>query len=152
LAGLEWVLDTWLLEIAQNPLDEGSLDAVFLLRELKLRHRIALDHEHTIQGEYFRHLKPGSHAAQWFSAMLRRAEKTVWRNGSLSERRKSYLIDRLRFDRADLVFVAVSAEEPDKLLVSEESDYNPEVKRYLLGECGVRVLSIEEAVDLAGQG
>jgi hypothetical protein len=146
LASLEWVLDTWLLEIAQNPHDPRSLDAVSLLRELKLAHRIGLDHGRGILREYFNHVTPGSHAAQWLKAMLPRADKTVWRAGLMSQRRKDCLIKELKFDRSDLIFVGVSSEGPDRLLVSEDSDYSAEVKGYLLEECGVRVLSVAEAM------
>jgi hypothetical protein len=149
LPSFEWVIDTWLLAIAQNPLDDRSLDAVSLLHELKVGHRIALDHSRNIQREYYRNLDRQSHAAQWLNAMLRRADKTMWRAGCLSQERKRRLIDDLNFDRSDLIFVGVSSEGPDKLLVSEESDYSPEIKAYLLEECGVRVLSIREAIAIA---
>jgi len=148
LPSFEWVLDTWLLVVAQNPLEERSLDAVSLLRQLKVGHRIALDHGRTILREYYQNLDRQSHAAQWLNAMLRRADKTTWRAGCLSHQRTQRLIDTLRFDRSDLIFVAVSSEGPDKLLVSEESDYTSEIKAYLLAECGIRVLSITEAIAL----
>ena len=77
----EWVLDTWLLEIAQDPLDPRSLDALALLHEIKASHRIAVDYGHQILSEYFRHVKGDSHAGQWLNVTVNKAEKIGWRAG-----------------------------------------------------------------------
>ena len=146
---MEWVLDTWLLMIAQTPSDERSLDAVFLLRQIKLGHRIGLDHGREIVNQYYRNLNKYSHAAEWLGAMLRRADKTMFRTGLLPQDKRDHLTQFLKFDRSDLVFVGVAHEGTDKLLVTEESDYTPEVRRFLLTDCGVRVASIAEAIKIA---
>jgi hypothetical protein len=117
-----------------------------LLHALKANHRIALDFEQRILHEYLRNAPSDSHAGRWVITVARRSDRTMWRTGRLPARREAELINDLRFDRSDLVFVATSAEGPDKLLVSEESDYNAAIKNYLLRELGVTVLSIEDAL------
>ncbi len=142
----EWVLDTWVLEIAQDIGDHRSLDALALLHELKSRHRIAVDHERRILGEYFRHAPGSCHAGQWLRIVVSRSDRMMFRDGRLAANYQDALLTELHFDPADLVFVGVSAQTPDKLLVSEESDYSEAVKKYLLDELGVTVLSIADAL------
>ena len=67
----------------------------------------------------------------------------------IPSRNRQELLNDLRFDRSDLVFVGVAAEGPDKLIVSEERDYSEQVKDYLTGELGVNVLSVRAALGRA---
>jgi len=67
----------------------------------------------------------------------------------VSSRHEDGLVSILRFDRADLVFVGVASNGPDRLIVSEDSDYSPEVRTYLETNLGVLVLSVREALDRA---
>lgn len=142
----EWVIDTWLLEIAQQPLDMRSLDALALLQEIKARHRIAVDHGRRILQQYFKHAPGSSHAGQWLRVVLSKSDKTVWRSGNVPSQNRQDLLGGLRFDPSDLIFVGVAAEGPDRIIVSEESDYSDPVKAYLSSRMGVSVLSIEEAL------
>jgi len=81
--------------------------------------------------------------------MLSRADKVMRRSGRVSAVHTRELLDRLSFDRSDLVFVGVAAEGPDRIIVSEDSDYSSEVRSYLLSEMGVAVVSVEDAIALA---
>ena len=145
----EWVLDTWLLEIAQDPQDPRALDALALLQEIKSNHKITVDHEHRILGEYYAHAPPNSHAGQWIRVTINKANKVFWRNGTVPARNERELLDNLSFDRADLPFVGVAASGPDKIIVSEDSDYSDLVTAYLSDEMGITVFSVGEALKKA---
>jgi hypothetical protein len=145
----EWVLDTWCLQIAQDCQHAKSLQTLSLLEEIRRGHLITVDHGRLVLNQYFNNTSGDTHAGQWLRLMLSRSNKVFWRTGKLTNRQELELIEGLGFDRSDLVFVALASEGPDKLLVAEESDYTSEVKRYLLDELGVSVLSIEEALDIA---
>ncbi len=145
----EWVLDTWALRIAQDCKHPKSLQTLTLLEEIKQKHRIACDHGRLVLAEYFKNTPGNTHAGQWLNLVLSRSNKIFFRTGKLSNRHESHLIERLNFDRSDLVFVALASEGPDKLLVAEESDYSPEVREYLAAELGVSVLTIENALEVA---
>ena len=143
------MLDTWALSIAEECSHPKSLQTLALLEEIKQRHTIALDHGRLVLGQYFDNTSGNTHAGQWLRLMLSRNNKLYWRTGRLSRHHESELVDGLRFDRSDLVFVALASEGPDKLLVAEESDYTPEIKEYLARELGVSVLTVEEALETA---
>jgi len=145
----EWVLDTWLLETSQDPQNAASLDALALLQEIKSRHRIAVDHGRKILHEYLAHAPGSSHAGQWIKVTLATAGKIVWRTGNVPARNRRHLLKRLHFDPSDLVFVGVAAEGPDRIIVSEDSDYTDDVKAYLADQMRIRVLSVTEALALA---
>jgi hypothetical protein len=145
----EWVLDTWALKIAQDCNHAKSLQVLTLLEQIKQEHRITIDHGRRVLTEYFNNTPGNTHAGQWLKLMLSRSNKLFFRTGRLSNHHESELIDGLKFDRSDLVFVALASEGPDKLLVAEESDYTPEVKQYLASELGISVLTIEEALETA---
>ena len=145
----EWVLDTWALQVAQDCQHAKSLQSLVLLEEIRRGHQIAIDHTRLVLTQYFNNTSGHTHAGQWLKVMLARSDKIFWRAGKITNRQETELIDGLGFDRSDLVFVALASEGPDKLLVAEESDYTPEVKRYLSNDLGVSVLSIEEALETA---
>jgi hypothetical protein len=145
----EWVLDTWVLQIAQDCNHAKSLQTLSLLEEIKKKHVIAVDHGRRVQTEYFNNTLGRTHAGQWLSLMHSRSGKIYFRSGKLSNRHETELIEGMRFDRSDLVFVALASEGPDKFLVAEESDYSPEIKKHLAQELGVSVLTIEEAEEMA---
>jgi len=144
----ELVLDTWALQIAQDCCHAKSLQTLALLEAIRQGHRITIDHNRSVLQQYSNNTKGNSHAAQWLKVMLSRGDKIFWRTGRLSHRHERELVDCLRFDRSDVVFVALASEGPDRLLVAEESDYTPEVIRYLARELGVTVLTIERALEI----
>src|SRR5712692_4276002 len=112
----EWVLDTWLLEVAQTPSDPRSLDALALLHQIKARHRIAIDHDREIWRQYTKHVQANSHVGVWVRFMIGTSNKIFWRAGRVSSRHEDGLVSILRFDRADLVFVGVASNGPDRLI------------------------------------
>ena len=145
MPALECVVDTWVLEIAQDPHDRRALDALVLLRELKKTHKIAVDHKQRILREYWRHAPANSHAGEWLRLMISRADKLMWRSGDVSTRHHEAL-NGLRFDPSDMVFVGVASEGPDRLLISEDSDYSIQIKAYLQAEMGVEVLTVDDSL------
>ncbi len=145
MPALEWVIDTCVLGISQDPGDDRALDALGLLHSIKSSHKLAVNIRRQIPGEYFRHAPAKSHAGQWLRLMLSRADKCNFYPANLAARHKRNL-DGLGFDKSDVVFVATAAETADKLLVSEDSDYNPEVTKYLSEQIGVAVLDIRDSV------
>jgi hypothetical protein len=144
----EFVLDTWALQIAQDCRHAKSLATLTLLEEIKQRHVITIDHGREVLREYSNNTAGNTHAGQWLQLMLSRAGKIYWRHGALSNRHETELINELRFDRADLVFVALASQGPNKILVAEESDYTPQIRNYLATELQVQVLAVEEALEI----
>ena len=55
----------------------------------------------------------------------------------------------MKFDRSDLPFVGVAYRSEDKLLVSEDSDYTPQVCNYLQQQLQIKVLSLPQALGIA---
>jgi len=142
----EFVLDTCSIKIAENPCNPRSLETLALLHEIKSHHKIALDHGRSILREYFRNLDGNSHAGQWVKITIARADKTMWRAGKVPQRHSQVLLMELKFDPSDIVFVGVAYETPDRVIVTEDSDYSTPVRNYLLSEMGINVLSIGEAL------
>lgn len=145
---MELVLDTFVLKVGQNADDERSLDVLALLHGINSSHTIAVDYGHLILGEYFRNIPSDCHAGKWLGVVSSRSDKLVFRDGRVTNVHRDILLNQLHFDRSDLVFVGVAARTPDRILVSEESDYSENIKEYLLDEIGVRVVSIHEALQL----
>lgn len=145
-----WVVDTWVLYRAA----ELSFDAQELLLNILARHSLAFDDRGHIEDEYLRCMRRterevGTRAGsrfikQWFDKLAER-KKRYFYSGQLQARHRRAL-ERLRFDSSDMPFVAVCYRTPDKLLVSEDSDYNEAVKEYLNEEMGIQVLTIAEAL------
>jgi len=144
LAPREWVVDTCVLRISQDPHDPRSLDALALLHLIKASDRLAVDHGRAIVKQYMKHVPPKSHAGQWLKSMLSRADKVIFYPACLCARHRSAL-SALHFDPDDLVFVATASESVDKKLVSEDSDYSQTVMQYLEQNLGIHVLSIKES-------
>lgn len=145
-----WVADTWVLYRAA----ELSFDAQELLLNILGRHFVAFDDRGHIEDEYLRCVsrtqrapdtKTGSRwIKQWFEKLVER-KKRYFYSGQLQARHRRAL-ERLRFDPSDMPFVAVCYRTPNKLLVTEESDYNEAVKGYLNEEMVIQVLTIAEAL------
>jgi hypothetical protein len=145
----EFVLDTCSIKIAENPCNPRSLETLALLHEIRSHHKIALDHGRTILREYFRNLDGNSHAGQWVRITVARADKTMWRAGKVPRRHSQVLLTELKFDPSDIVFVGVAYETVDRIIVTEDSDYSSEVRKYLSKEMGINVVSVSEALEKA---
>lgn len=148
MRGSQWVVDTWVLKTSITPNNQGMC-AISLLDEIYKRHSIKLDQEGKISNEYKRHIQPGTHVAYWFQQMTSLKGKIHHYSSKLSNKHKEHLLGKLRFDHSDLPFVSVASKGKDKLLVSEDSDYNDPVKDYLRNHLGVQVLKLEEALEKA---
>lgn len=144
---LQWVIDTWVLRISTTPNTQGMC-AISFLNEILRYHSIKLDFERKIDNEYKRHIQPGTHAAFWWEQIVRLSGKIHRYSSKLSSRHRRRLLS-LAFDLSDLPFVSVASKGKDKLLVSEDSDYNKPVKEYLENHLKVRVLNLEEALEKA---
>jgi hypothetical protein len=145
MQGEEWVIDTNVLAITGDPKSEKFLDAIGFLDRVRLNHHIALDSQREIEAQYYRNINESTYARTWLSYMASREGKLTWFDGQLSNRHVSALLNRLGFDRDDLVFVAVASKGSSKLLVLEDSDFNEPVTEYLKDELGVTTYQIEDA-------
>jgi len=145
----DWTIDTYVLYRAADV----DYDAIsFLQKILNERSEIAFDYEGNIEKEYRdcfikaqRERKGGSVALkEWFKQIVsKRARKFI--SGTLDTKKQKDLAD-LRFDRSDWPFVAVCSKTASKRLVSEDSDYNEQVKNYLKSEMSIDVLPIKDAL------
>ncbi|RMG49111.1 MAG: hypothetical protein D6723_14325 [Acidobacteria bacterium] len=141
--GKEWTIDTSVLYKAA---ETNPYAMRFLLNILiEKKHSVAFDTEGHIQIEYRNCLNKtnDTHIRKWYTHVI--AKKAVFFSGQLPKKHKKKLLNQYKFDRSDLPFVAVCQQTGSKLLVSEDSDYTPQVKTYLGDELGIRVLTIEEA-------
>ena len=147
----DWTIDTWVLYRAGG-YDMPALE--LLHRILRKNNYLLLDHEENIEKEYrkcfnfYRNVSPQACKAleKWFADIISKAVKYF--SGILEDRHERALTKR-RFDRDDWAFVAVCARGNDKILVSEESDYSPEVCEYLKTNMGVSVIAIIAALEVS---
>ena len=142
--GNEWVIDTNVLIRACSPHDESDLDAQGLIQTIRQSHHIAVDHQGRIQAEYENNLRDAVVFRLWIDAMWK-LNKIAFRDGRLPNRHRNHLLSELRFDDDDLSFVAVASRGISKLLVTEDSDYNEQVRDYLTEELSVEVLDTADA-------
>lgn len=142
------VVDTWVLEKCDSEEAELSLAAVSLLHSIFRSHSLALDTEGKIKEEYMNHIRPNTNAAKWWSLMVGRVGKFQYYSNHLAQANKSHLLNNLHFDSSDIKFVGVVSKTQCHYLVAEESDYSAKVKAYLGTQIGVKVITVNEALDL----
>lgn len=147
---LQWVLDTWVLATASDPHNSKALDALSLLNEILHKHSVVLDIEGEILNEYKRHLYVShqTHVKQWWTQMQLKG-KYSFVTSKLNQRPKHHLLNKLSFHSDDIKFVGVASNSKDKLLVSEDSHYTPEVRQYVYKSLRVHVMDLSEANDRA---
>ena len=145
--GDEWVIDTNVFASACDADSDAYLDALGFLDRIRTGHRIALDYEHQnrIMSEYQRTVGGQKYFQRWWREMQRK-RKVVQRDGVLPRRHRRHLVNNLRFHDDDLPFVAVASRGDSKLLATEDSDYNAQVREYLSSALGVAVLSAADAL------
>lgn len=136
----QWVVDTWVIIKCMDFSDDESLDCIGLLSRMLDFGEICVDTEGTILTEYCRYLESGTFVSKWWETLVRQKGHICFFSNALSNKRKTHLIDNLKFDISDLKFVAVASKTKDNLLVSGDSDYNPQVCSYLTKEMGIKVL------------
>jgi hypothetical protein len=140
----EWTIDTWVLYWAEE--DWNALTLLVLIAE---HHCILLDQEGHMAREYEICLqRTGSLVLRNWLKRLRDRKAITFRSGKLPSIHKRALL-RMKFDRSDLPFVGVAYRSKDKLLVSEDSDYTPQVCNYLQQQLQIKVLSLPQALGIA---
>ena len=144
----EWVIDTGVLVRAFAHSQDFDLAALSFAISVLRRHRVALDFQGRVEGEYFRNLRNSVQFWEWWRAMLD-GNKITRRDGRLSNRHRRHLVNNLRFHDDDLPFVAVASRGSSKLLATEDSDYTAQVREYLYAALGVAVLSAADALERA---
>lgn len=146
---LEWVIDTWMFYQASDfQVPTRAFTVMHFLTEiLRSQHKVAIDREGKIEGEYKRCFGNPKNEFQrkWWIHIRWSASKVVSYAGNLPKKHANYLIQRLHFHNDDLPFVGVASKTKDKLLVAEESDYTLRVREYLKNNLGIQVMPIDEA-------
>jgi hypothetical protein len=144
----EWTIDTYVLYRAAD----FDWDAVELLnRTLRCNYRILFDHEGNIQNEYKKCLdkirqekKSGSeHVEKWYCHIIGKCAKLY--KGRLSDIHERNLT-KLESHQDDWPFMAVCSNSTDKLLVSEDSDYDEVIICYLEEEMEIKFFTIPNAL------
>ena len=149
----DWTVDTYVLYKAADV----DLKAIhFLGNILEEMDIVALDHERCIDNEYkkciykikSKNAEGRTFIMKWFKHIVGKLSTRF--SGNLESRHKKAL-KKLDFHNDDWPFVAVCACTKNKNLVSEESDYNYEVKKYLHEKMEVHVLSIQDSLNVYKQ-
>lgn len=149
----DWVLDTSLLYEAAK----GDMDASDVLYGIKyVKHRIVVDHERHIEGEYQRciyiikrktkeylHCEFVSH---WLKIMYEK-KRIYYHCGKLNNKHQDKLMG-LKFHKDDWPFVAVCFCSINKRLVAEESDYSREVIDYLKKQMNIVVMKTKDCLQI----
>jgi len=145
----DWTIDTYVLYKAADV----DYDAVeFLNQGLREKQRVTFDHERHIEKEYQSCLKKvqrekkggGEALKKWFKTVVAKLAQKA--SGKLQKRHQRAL-EKLGFDRNDWPFVTVCSKTGSKKLVSEDSDYTKDVKRYLQLKMAINVLSIRDSLE-----
>ena len=150
MSDYEWVIDTWVLyQVSdfQAPIRARTAEHFLAVILLKGQHKVAVDSEGKIEGEYRSCINnpKNEFQKQWWIHIKWMANRVVSYSGNLPNKHVNHLIQRLHFHDDDLPFVGVANKTKDKLLVAEESDYAPKVRNYLKNNLRIRVMSVEEA-------
>ena len=148
---IDWTVDTYVLYEAANLNFKAIKFLIFINDEEDI---IVLDHDKYIDTEYTNCIKKTkakyawgrTFVTKWFINIVNKS--TVIRYcGDLDINHKKALKE-LHFHNDDWPFVAVCSCTTNKNLVSEESDYDNDVKKYLLEKMEVHVLSIQDSLNL----
>jgi predicted nucleic acid-binding protein len=138
---LDWTIDAQIL-YKYREFDLRAQE--FLSRIKRLGHYIVLDDEDYIKGEYTECIRTSSYEArkalsEWFRRMRKRSFSACLSNRCKRELRL------LKFDDDDVPYVGVCSKSCEKKLVSEDSDYTPQVAEYL-ETLGIGRLSIDDSL------
>ncbi len=146
----DWTIDTYVLYRAVDT-DLPALS--LLMRIITEKHLVTFDHERNIEREYQTCLKKIERERRngreilnkWFKIVVAKFAQKF--SGHLQQRHRTALA-RLKFDKSDWPFVAVCSKTLTKNLVSEDTDYTAEVRQYLEREMHIRVLSIQQSLEV----
>jgi len=140
---LLWVIDTDVLVRAEDlAIDHGMNIFQMLGRLTDGNHRIVVDYTHQVLGQYYGNLSPTGWVIKILKQLATRGQIN-YVSGNVP-RNLSEGLDSLRFDIDDYVFVGVTSRSADRVLVAEESDYSPDVVRFL-SDHGISVINCSAA-------
>lgn len=138
-----WVIDTDVLVRAEDlAIDHGMNIFQMLGRLTDGNHRIVVDYTHQVLGQYYGNLSPTGWVFKILKQLVTRGQIN-YVSGNVP-RNLSEGLDSLRFDIDDYVFVGVTSRSADRVLVAEESDYSPDVVRFL-SDHGISVINCSAA-------
>ena len=139
------VVDTWVLERAfppeapfeRNEIEVTSKAAELLSRIIRVCHRVVLDYNQEILGEYSRHIR--GFVGQWLKLASRCPDKIQYRP-------RGQIRLNVRFDPSDYKFLEVAVNSPHKIVISGDSDFlnirnDPEISAH-----GIRIMDLDEAL------
>jgi len=143
-SSLELVMDTWVLGCIADNDSLRALQGTSVLCDVHQSHRLALDAEGRIVKEYLQQISRSRLLKEWWRLMNAKSGKLSIKFARLTKIQLRHLVETIRFDPDDIPFVEVASVTRDNILVSGESDYSDEVKRYLDLEFGIRVLDLAQ--------
>ena len=117
------VVDTWVLaKASENPRTEGDASDMFKANEVLSKiynkgHKVVLDDEDQIIGEWRRHMYSGS-VVYWFKWMQSLEGRIVWRSKGKGFK---------KINKDDRKFVKVAAVSPHRILITGDTDFIEEV-------------------------
>lgn len=147
----DWTLDTFVFYMAA----EINYNAISLIVSiLKNKVFITMDHDLEIDQEYedcIRRIRREHNRYPGFKMCEKYFRRIVQTKvtrlcGRMNIKNKQELFN-ISFHYKDMKFVAVCSNSNNKRLVSEDSTYSEEVRKYLKEKMGVSVLSINEALE-----
>ena len=140
----DWVVDTWVIATTNDPFASAFLNSIDLLISIAKNHSIALDDDGAIYAEYDPYMPARSFARQWWVLITGRA-KVKFLSPKLPSSVERHLLDRLGFHNDDIKFVGVAHRTASRRLVSQDSDYNPQVVECLKDDLGITFHDVASA-------
>ena len=138
----EWTLDTCVLYQAAD----NDMNAIFLMLKIKEDNdKVILDLEKEIIKQYrncldrTRDKKGHDLLRKWFVILESKLAKYV--SSTLEDNHRKQLIE-LGFHRKDFPFVGACSKSSCKRIITNDSDYNDDVKEYLNSRMGIKVKPI----------
>ena len=140
---MEITVDTNVLVAA---IEEADPDALEFVHSYMRRNVIVLDHERDIDQEYRGQFRNNGHSQKcfwkWWKVVSNKADRYVrYTSKPCAEDKEEF--ERVRFDGNDWKFAAVCVRSADKVLVSEDTDYDC-VRDYLAEKRQVTIKRVNE--------
>lgn len=139
------VVDTWVLERASPktmPHTDDEIDLInkaveILARIARKCHRIVLDYDGDILGEYQRHRR--GFVSRWLQMMISRSEK-------INYRPRAQINLTVSFDPNDMKFLEAAIIIPCTIIISGDSDFlnikdNPQIRAH-----NIHIMDLDEAL------
>jgi len=137
----DWTIDTCIF----YEIEKANLEAIgFLCGVVSRKEKVALDHEGRISSEYRHCLSKARNDITKKLLVEMTAKSVVLLSGRLSNDHRKALAF-LGFHDDDWPFVGVCSRTSSKDLVTHDSDYTDEVRKYLLAQMQIRVCGVHDA-------